>query len=57
MIKITLDRKTLKEKFIDGWEDANDITEQKFINEFAKMFINVNNKQKEEKPIKVKMAI
>lgn len=48
MIKITIDRQSVKEKdykikSIEQWEDVNnDISEQKFLDEFAKMFVEIN---------------
>ena len=47
-MKITINRKTHELVFVDGWEDKNDVSEQKFIDEFAKLFIN--DKQEGRKP-------
>ena len=49
MVKITIKRKTYEVISVVGWEDVkNDISEQKFIEEFAKMF--VENKPERGKP-------
>lgn len=48
MVKITINRKTHELISVDGWEDTNDVSEQKFIDEFAKLFIN--DKQEGGKP-------
>lgn len=49
MIKITINRKTHEVISVVGWEDVKkDISEQKFIDSFAKMF--VENKPERGKP-------